>query len=121
MLTFDFEGFRTVTRIAGSGHEVRAGRPVTLKSSTVLLPHGFFTRASIVLEAKAFGSTHWRRVGVAEETWDGVVHPAVRGDGTYPLRATAHHVGPHRLPVTIGRTPGNLPGRSLPVGVTVTR
>jgi hypothetical protein len=44
----------------------------------------------------------------------------VRADGTYNLRARATSRGDWKLRVTIGRTPGNLAGRSAPVTVRVT-
>ena len=71
VITFDFEGLTTFTTIRGSRHVVTAGQPVTLKGVTRPGRNGFFTEASIVLEAKPFDSTRWHRVGRATETWDG--------------------------------------------------
>ena len=76
VITFDFEGLTTFTTIRGSRHVVTAGQPVTLKGVTRPGRNGFFTEASIVLEAKPFGSARWHRVGRATETWDGEIHPA---------------------------------------------
>ena len=200
VITFDFEGLTTFTTIRGSRHVVTAGQPVTLKGVTRPGRNGFFTEASIVLEAKPFDSTRWHRVGRATETWDGRIHPAVkkvrpqvrtayrwhwletrgsdesrskaflvkvhtkvtahpaarvvrrgqpilvfgavqpdkrgrqvalmrgdsvvdratvRADGTFTLRTKASSSGDWRLHVAIGRTPGNLSGRSAPFTIHV--
>ena len=51
---------------------------------------------------------------------DAVVDRAtVRADGTFTLRTKASSSGDWRLHVAIGRTPGNLSGRSAPFTIHV--
>jgi hypothetical protein len=199
VITYDLEGAVTHTRIFGPRQQVVAGRPVTLKG-LMSIKSSLIFGVPLVLEAKPFGATRWRRAGTATQTFDGVVHPAVRRerplvrtayryrslettgrdgsvskpfvvrvraavsahaaspairrgdpvvvfgrvrpelrghrvvlrhgedrlasarvrhDGTYAVRARSTTPGVWRLRVTVGRTPGNLAGRSAVVRVRV--
>lgn len=74
--TYDYEEALTRTSISGSAGAITAGGDVILKGMPKELPNSFFSKATLKLEARRFGSSDFVQVGSATATFDGTKHPA---------------------------------------------
>jgi hypothetical protein len=75
--TYDFEGSTTRTTIKAVPSTITAGRTTALEGVMTDTHGGRFTSATLTLQKKPAGTSTWRKVGTAVETYDGTQHPAV--------------------------------------------
>lgn len=74
--TYDFEAANTKTTTKATPSTITAGQKTTLKGVMTDTGGGLFTQATLQLWAKRAGTSTWKQIGHADETYDGTQHPA---------------------------------------------
>ncbi len=75
--TYDYEGSTTKTTIKAVPSTITAGQTTALKGVMTDTHGGVFQSATLTLQKKPAGTSTWKKVGTATETYDTSQHPAV--------------------------------------------